>query len=206
MGQALRKRFNSRNRKRGPVHHRAVRQQIFRGLGFLPQRRGDKEEVLRIMDLAESHAMRMRPATPAQELLYRENLHALMESRTKEALWLDDKEKALTRSLKVIEVDPLDSKAWVELGQVHLLRKEWQDAAQAYAVAAMLGPPASAAGRHMVGVCLRELGQDLLAALFFRDTLEIDELGISPREEIRGLPNMPVLEAIKEWSRRTVRL
>jgi tetratricopeptide (TPR) repeat protein len=179
---------------------------FFRGLGFLPQRRGDKKEVLRIMDLAESHALRMRPATPAQRILYRENLHALMESRTKEALWLEDKEQALDRALKVIEVDPLDSKAWMERGDVHFHRKELQEAAQAYATAAMLGPPASAAGRHMAAVCFRELGQDLLASLFFRDTLEIDQLGISPREEIRDLPDLPVLGAIKEWSRRTTPL
>jgi tetratricopeptide (TPR) repeat protein len=179
---------------------------FFRGLGFLPQRRGDKKEVLRIMDLAESHALRMRPATPAQRIVYSENLHALMESRTKEALWLGDKEHALARSLKVIEVDPLDSKAWIERGEVHLHRKELQEAAQAYATAAMLGPPASAAGRHMAAVCFRELGQDLLASLFFKDALEIDQLGISPREEIRDLPDVPVLEAIKEWSRRTTPL
>lgn len=179
---------------------------FYRGKGFLPQRMGDKNEVVRTMDLAERHALRMKPATPAQEVLYRENLHALMESRTKEALWLEDKEQALARSLKIIEVDPYDPKAWVELGEVHYLRKEWHEAAQAYVVAAMLGPPASAVGRHMAGVCFRELGQDLLAALFFNDALELDPLGISPREEIHGLPKVPVLESIKEWSRRSAPL
>lgn len=179
---------------------------FYRASGFLPQRRGDRPEVVRTMDLAERHALRMKPATPAQELLYRENLHALMESRTKEALWLDDTEQALARSLKVIEVDPYDSKAWVELGQVRFRRKEWPEAAQAYAVAGMLGPPASAVGRHLAGVCLRELGQDLLAALLFKDTLELDPLGISPREEIHHLPDVPVLSALKEWSRGTIGL
>lgn len=177
---------------------------FYRGTGFLPQRRGDRNEVVRRMDLAERHALKMKPATPVQELLYRENLHALMESRTKEALWLDDKDQALARSLKVIEVDPYDSKAWVEVGQVRFFRKEWHEAAQAYAVAGMLGPPASAVGRHMAGVCFRELGQDLLAALFFKDTLEFDSLGISPREEIHNLPDVGVLKALKDWSRSTI--
>ena len=174
-----------------------------RGMGFLPQRRGDKDGVVRTMDLAEDHAHMMRPTTSVEELLFRENLHALMESRTKEALWLDDIDQALLRSQKVVEVDPYDSKAWVELGQVHHRRQEWPDAAQAYCVASMLGPPASAVGRHMAGVCFRELGQDLLASLFFRDTLEHDPLGISPREEIHRLPDIPVLQALKEWSRST---
>ena len=83
-------------------------------------------------------------------------------------------------------------------------RKEWQEAAQAYAVAGMLGPPASAVGRHMAGVCLGELGQHLLAATFF-DAVELDPLGMSPREEIHDLPDLAVLKALKEWSRTTYR-
>ena len=156
------------------------------------------------MDLAERHALAMKPSSSAQENLCRENLHALMESRTKEALWLGDHDRALARALGVSQVDPYDSKAWVELGQVRFVRKEWHDAARAYAVAAMLGPPASAVGRHMAGVCLRELGDDLFAALLFKDTLEIDPLGISTFEEIHALPDIAVLNAVKKWACSTI--
>jgi tetratricopeptide (TPR) repeat protein len=176
---------------------------FYRAMGFLPQRLDDRNELVRLMDLSELHAVNMNPRTPEQQLLYRENLHAVMESRTKEALWLGDKDQALIRSLKVIEVDSYDSKAWVELGEVRYLREEWQEAAQAYATAAMLGPPASAVGRHMAGMCLRKLGQDLIAALFFKDTLEFDPVGISPRKEIHDLPDLAVLRGLKEWSRKT---
>lgn len=34
----------------------------------------------RTMDLAESHARNIKPGSPAQDILYRENLHAVMES------------------------------------------------------------------------------------------------------------------------------
>jgi tetratricopeptide (TPR) repeat protein len=170
---------------------------FYRGAGFLPQRGGDRREVARIMDLAERHALGLTPATPAQWLLYRENLHALLESRTKEALWLEDKDLALARSSRVVEVDPYDAKAWAEVGEVRFLREEWPEAARAYATAAM------AVGRHMAGVCLREMGQETLAALLFRDTLEIDPLGISPREEIHELPDVAALTLLREWSRST---
>ncbi len=175
----------------------------YRAIGFLPQRRGDRAEVVRQMDLAERHALTMTPATDAQELLYLENLHPLMESRTKEALWLGDRDLALTRARRVVELDPYDSKAWAELGEIRMLRKEWASAAECYVTAAMLGPPASAVGRHMAGLCFRELGQDLLAAFFFKETLEVDPFGISPRDEIRGLPDSAVVRALKEWNRRT---
>lgn len=175
---------------------------FYRGLGFLPQRAGDKREVERVMDLAESHARNIKPATPAQRLLYRENLHAVLESRTKEALWLGDRNEALSRSLKVIEVDPCDAKAWSELGEIHYLREEWKEASEAYLTAAMLGPPASAIGRYMAGLCFGMLGQDMLAAFFLKETLECDPLGISPRHRINELPKTAVLDALKHWNNR----
>lgn len=183
-----------------------LKSRFHRAAGFVPQRCGDRVEVCRQMDLAERYAYSVKPATAAQEVLYLENLHALMESRTKEAIWLGDNELALSRALKVTEVDPYDAKAWVELGEIRMRRKEWALAADAYVIAAMLGPPASAVGRHMAGLCFRELGHDLLAALFFKETLDFDPLGISPRDEIRALPDIAALQALKEWSRNTIKL
>jgi tetratricopeptide (TPR) repeat protein len=175
----------------------------YRVLGFLPQKRKDRKEVVRVMRLAERHARKLKPATKTQELLYLENLHPVMESRTKEALWLGKRDLALERARSVVKLDPYDSKAWVELGQVRMLRKEWAHAAEAYVVAAMLGPPASAIGRHMAGVCFRRCGQDMLAAFFFKDALEVDPHGVSPHLEIGALPDTAALKALKEWSLST---
>jgi tetratricopeptide (TPR) repeat protein len=179
---------------------------FYRALALLPQRRGRRAQAVRLMDLAERHARALRPATPAQDLMYLENLHPVMESRAKEALWLGDLELALARALEVTRLDPYDSKAWVELGQVHRARKEWALAAEAYVLASMLGPPASAIGRHMAALCFAELGQPALAAFLFKETLEVDPLGISPRDGIGKLPDLAVLHALKEWSRSTVKL
>jgi hypothetical protein len=66
----------------------------------------------------------------------------------------------------------------------------------------MLGPPASAIGRHMAGVCFHKCGQDLLAAFFFKGALEADPLGISPHDHIRQLPDAKVLRSLREWSLR----
>lgn len=180
---------------------RLLTSRFYRATGFLPQRRGDRAEVVRVMNAAEQHALAIVPSSDAEQRLYLENLHALTESRTKEALWLGDLDGAAARARALTQIDPYDSKAWVELGQVHFLRKEWREGARAYALAAMLGPPASAVGRHMAGACLRELGEDALAALLFRDTLEIDPLGISPLEEIDDLPDESALRVLRRWAR-----
>jgi tetratricopeptide (TPR) repeat protein len=179
---------------------------FYRAAAFIPQRQSDRNEVVRVMDLAEHKAFQMIPTDAGQELLWRENLHPLMESRTKEALWLGDLDLALARSLRVIELDPYDSKAWLELGQVRLRRQEIELAAEAYVVAATLGPPASAIARHMAGICFRDLGKPQFAAFFFQGALEIDPKAISPRDEIQRLPETPVLNALKDWSMSTFEL
>ena len=106
-------------------------------------------------------------------------------------------------AVAVVDVDPYDAKAWVELGQLHFARRQWHEAARAYATAALLGPPASAVGRYQCGVCLRQAGDDLLSALFFKDALEIDPLGISSHEAIHALPDVGILQALRDWSRDT---
>ncbi len=40
----------------------------------------------------------------------------------------------------------------------------------------------------------------MLAALFFKAAFEIDPLAISPHEQIRAPPDLPVLAVLKEWS------
>ena len=179
---------------------------FYRGMGFLPQHAGDRKLLVKTMDNAEQHARDLTANSAAEEILQRENLHAVLESRTKEALWLNDLDLATSRATELTRVDPYDSKAWAELGQVHYLQESWHRAAEAYVVAAMLGPPASSVGRYMAGVCFRKLGLDILSAFLFKETLEIDPLGISSREEIFDLPDIEVLHVLKQWARANVRL
>jgi tetratricopeptide (TPR) repeat protein len=176
---------------------------FYRAAAFVPQREGKRDAVVSIMDRAEHHALAMEPANDAEKLLYLENLHPVLESRTKEALWLGDLNLALARALRVTELDPYDPKGWCEVGQVQLKRKEYLEAAQAYAAAALLGTPASAIGRYMAGLCFRDLGQPLLAAFFHMASLEVDAVAISPHDEIQSLPDDQILVAVKDWSRRS---
>lgn len=179
---------------------------FYRGMGFLPQHAGDRKALIKTMDIAERLARDLAPTSAAEEILQRENLHAVLESRTKEALWLKDLDLAASRATELTRLDPYDSKAWAELGQVHYLQENWQRAAEEYVVAAMLGPPASSVGRYMAGVCFRKLGLDFLAAFLFKETLEIDLLGISSRQEIFDLPDIEVLGTLKQWARSNIRL
>jgi hypothetical protein len=185
---------------------RLLESRFHRGMGFFPQAANDREALVRTMDIAERQARDLAPMTAPERILYRENLHAVLESRTKEALWLKDLDLATSRATELTRVDPYDSKAWAELGQVHYIQEDWRRAAQAYVVAAMLGAPASSVGRYMAGVCFRKLGLEFLAAFLFKETLEIDPAGISSRQEIFDLPDIEVLDTLKQWAGSNIRL
>jgi tetratricopeptide (TPR) repeat protein len=171
-----------------------------RAAAFIPQRNGDRQQVTKLMDLAEKYALAMVPANEAQKVLQLENLYPVLESRTKEALWLGDLDLALVRAERLIELDGYDSRAWLELGEVRLRRGEYAPAAESYVVAATLGPPSTAIARHMAGLCFRHLGHPVLAALFFKGAIETDSFAISPHDQIHALPNLPALTALKQWS------
>ena len=175
----------------------------YRAAAFVPLRQGLRADVIRMMDLAEQYAVSLAPSDETQELIRLENLHPVLESRTKEALWLGDLDLALSRARSVVDLDPYDPKTWLELGQVRLRRGEIAEAAESYAVAATLGPPASAIARHMAGVCYRDLGQPMLAGFFFKEAVEVDRHAISPHDEIQALSDIPVLSALKAWSLRS---
>jgi tetratricopeptide (TPR) repeat protein len=179
---------------------------FYRGAGFVPHRREDRKELERIMALAERHAAGLEANDGAQRLLRSENLHAVLESRTKEALWRGELDKALERAARITEIDPYDAKAHAEVGQVRVARKEWREAAEAYLRAATLGAPAAAIGRYMAGVCYRELGMDALAGFLFKEALEIDPLGISSRDQLHDMAPDALLDALNRWSLSTLRM
>lgn len=177
-----------------------------RAAAFIPQRLGDRDEVVAIMDAAERCADALQPANDAQVLLRGENLHPLLESRTKEAIWLGDHDLALDRAQKVTQIDPFEARGWLELGQVFLRRQQFEKAANAYLTAAMIGPPATAIAHHMAGICFLELGQPAVAAFMLKTAVDLDPGAISSRNHIRQLPQEVVFEELKRWSLRTAQL
>lgn len=179
-----------------------LRSRFHRALAFLPMQRGDRAGVRREMDEAERLARALQPEGAAERLLALENLHPLMESRSKEALWAGDDALALAHAREVVALDPHDPKSRVELGQLLAQREDWPAAAEAFAAAAMLGPPTGAIARHLAGTCLQRSGQPVLAAYFLQAALQADALALSPRAAIAVQQAEGVPASLKDWSGR----
>jgi hypothetical protein len=99
------------------------RTRFYRGMGFLPQAAGDRDAMIRTMDIAERQARDLAPTTAAEQILFRENLHAVLESRTKEALWLNDLDLAASRAAELTRIDPTIQKRGLNLVRCITFRK-----------------------------------------------------------------------------------
>jgi Flp pilus assembly protein TadD len=92
------------------------------------------------MDLCESYAKGLPCKNEAQQIVAYENQNIVLESRTKEALWLGNLDLAEERARRLAQRDALDSKYQGELGEVLVKRGKIAEAAQAFHAAIRLGP------------------------------------------------------------------
>ncbi len=176
---------------------------FYRATAFVPMFAGDRADVVRQMDQATEFAQALKPETAAQDVLRRENLHPLLESRTKEAIWLGDLQAALGYAEQVTQLDPFEARGWLELGDVFMKLGQWGKALDAYLTSATIGPPATAIAQHMAGLCLLEMGQASAAAYLFKSAIEADPGAVSTRNQIRNLPDTQVISELKRWNLQT---
>ena len=195
---------------RGPAFFRHLYTSHFnRAVAMVSQAEARPLDVARHMDLAERHARAMTPRTPAERMLRRENLHPVLESRLKEAIWRGQHARAVRLAREVIAIDPYDPKSWMELGEALALNDRIQEAAEAYASAAVLGPPGSVIGLHMAGVCLQQAGSPLMAYMFFLQSVGRDPSAHSSIAHALALERstpLPFRPGTAAWLRSAIRL
>ncbi len=172
----------------------------YRAASFGAQIRGDRARLVQEMDVAEEYARSLHPADEVQKILADENLHPLMQSRTKEAIWLGDLDLAEQRARRMIEVDPLDPRARMEVGEVLVSKGDIVQAAQFYRSAAELGPPGTAIAWFMAGQCYESLDDPEHASDCYLATLRVDPLGISAAERLADITKLTGNTALNRWT------
>ena len=189
--------------------HALLMSRFYRAASFAPQLRNNRQQVVAEMDLCQSYAEALDCRTDVERILAAENLHPLLESRTKEALWLGDLDLAEQRARRLTEVEPWDPKPWLELGEVLLSRDRVAEAGKAYRTAARLGPPGTAIAWFMAGQCHEALDELDLAAGAYLTALRVDPEAISAaerlREAARRLGDDPLAKWAELWSSKLER-
>lgn len=171
----------------------------YRAASFGAQMRGDRARLVQEMDLAEEYACSLCPANEVQKILANENLHPLMQSRTKEAIWLGNIDLAEERVRRMIDVDPLDPRARMEIGEVLVSKGDIAQAASFYRSAAELGPPGTAIAWFMAAQCYESLNDLDHASDCYLATLRVDPLGISAAERLSEITRLTGNTAVNRW-------
>jgi tetratricopeptide (TPR) repeat protein len=179
---------------------------VHRGTAFHPFLQGKQNETITEMDQAEHYARLAVnvAATPKEQLLARENLMTALESRSKEALAFRDLDLAESRMREMVDLDRLDPKNFLELGDILARRGKIEEALNTYRWAVRLGPPATATACFMCGQCLERLGREAEAADCYLQVLACDPLGISAAERLVDVAKKLGWAVIAEWSQRHV--
>ncbi|UKO97981.1 tetratricopeptide repeat protein [Nostoc sp. UHCC 0870] len=174
----------------------------YRAVVFVPLIKNDQQQVIQEMDLSESYGNRLIliASNDNEKIVADENLNIVFESRTKEALWLGDIDLAEERSQKLTQMDKLDPRYRLELGEIYIKQGKIAAAAQMYRSAARLGPPGTEIAWFMAGQCHEQLGEIDIACDCYLAAIQMDSLAISAVERLNLLaPRLGDL-ALTQWS------
>ena len=167
--------------------------------GFIPQIKRQTHDLVEQMRLAEEYALALPQSDDVYRIAAGEVLYPVLESRTKEALWLGDTDLALERILRAVELSPHDSRALLQLGEVHLERDEPQLALAAYLRAARFAPPGREVAWYMAGQCFEALDDLESACDAYLASLEADPLGISAAEQLEVVATQLGYSILNQW-------
>jgi len=168
---------------------------------FLPQLQGDAEGVAEEMSAAAECAQAARTDDNEAALLADEMLYPCIESRMQEAKWLGDHELALSRANDYVAMRRTDPRGWMHLGDALAELEQFEDAAEAYAGAALYAPPGRSIALFMRGQCLEICGDDNAALESYCESIEHDPLATSALEAAEKLARTTGQSAVARWAR-----
>lgn len=169
--------------------------------GFVPQMRRQIEPMVREMDLAEQYALDLPRTDEFYRIAADEMLYPVLESRSKEAIWLEDYDLALERAQRTVKLSPYDARAWLHLGQIYIEREEPEEAVAAYRRSARLAPPGREIAWFMAGQCYEVLDDLESACDAYLSSLQADPLGIASAERLEDVATQLDYAPILRWVR-----
>jgi tetratricopeptide (TPR) repeat protein len=185
---------------------------FYRGVSFAPFLARDRAAVVADMDLSEELARAIPVSDDREAFLKAENLHACLESRSKEAFAMRDVALGVRRTEEFLALDPYDPKSHIEMAEALLKQDRVREAGDSYLRAARLGPIGTAIAYSMAGECFDRAGERALAQDCFVQAIRVDPYSISAARGWRRVASGSELareyaERLESWGaeRRTPR-
>ncbi len=173
---------------------------FYRAASFGPFIAGDRKTLTEDAHICEDLARNLRPSTPTEEILKRENLFPMLESmsRTWKFLGDNDRAEAFMREI-VAAVDPEDSKAWLQVGEFEIASGRTQEALACFLRAAECSVPMTRIAWYRAGRCYEKLGEKYEALwCYWRSYLAWPAMSTS-MERIHALSSG--VPALRSWAK-----
>jgi len=129
---------------------------------------------------AEDSARNVIPNGKLESIVAKENLYTCLQTLCKMNMNFDKFDAANKNLLEMIQLDPLDSTGYGEMGFLHYSQENYEEALHYFNQGANLGPPAVGMHRYYQAKCLQALGQNDDAVKILLRVLEIDKEAVSP--------------------------
>ncbi|MBF8184775.1 tetratricopeptide repeat protein [Nonomuraea sp. K274] len=172
----------------------------WRAVSYLPFLQGDHVLTGRELDRAEELARTLPTDTPEQEFARSQNLHPLLETRSRAALAAGDIDAAIRYGTELTTLDPYDGKVFLVLGDLMVRADDQTAALAAYRRSTLLGAPYAPRAHYAIAM-RHEAAGDLDAALSsYVRAAELDPLAYSAVRKIHQLAAALGRADLKRWS------
>jgi tetratricopeptide (TPR) repeat protein len=160
----------------------------FRAMGFLPFLTGDHDLLRADLDQWLGIAADLRGDDEHTRIIAADNYFPAVETAVRTHSYLGESDTALALVEKLAtEIDPVDPKTWLELGELRHRAGDVPGALEAYLRAARLEFPYGRLSWFNAGQCHEQLGHADEAAECYRRSLAHWPTGLTPLRRLRDL-------------------
>ncbi len=160
----------------------------YRAMSYCPFIRGDRESVHEMALLCEDNARKAHATTQIESIIKAENIFPMLETTARIHEFLGDQKRALSHLQEIVTtVDPMDLKAWMQLGDFYLKMNLPEKALATYLAGEKCQAPHAKILYFKIGAVLEKLNQLAPAIEYYNRSLALEPDGISPKERLTVL-------------------
>lgn len=171
----------------------------YRAVSYVPFLKNDKALLKYEAEQCEEHALASKPSNEIQQVLFRENCFPMLESTARIWSALGDVNRAKRYMERITsEIDPYDTKAWLQVGELREKTGDLNGALEAYLNSAKQSAPLGQIAFYKAGRAYEKLGERESARHCYSRSLQHWPSGKSPLQQILklSLPN----ELVHQWA------
>ncbi len=175
---------------------------FYRAVSFLPFLTGDLKVLEQDLTLCEMLARSLHGDSQRELVLKKENIFPMLESVSRGRAYLGDRSRARELMEEIVtDIDPIDVKAWLQVGQIRRESGDLRGALDAYLTGGRIGVPHGKIAWFEAGKCFEQMGEEVEAIRCYLRSLRKSPTGLSPLIRIEALSQRVGDDYLKAWAR-----